>query len=85
MKGIFKLALAGLAFAQKSLEECAIQSVELGQQNGWWVTDLDELGALSPKHQRTSVLTCVGPQRQLQGLQSILGVVSTNNTVSDTI
>ena len=85
MKGILKLALAGLAFAQKSLEECAIQSADLGLQSGWWVTDLEELGALSPKHQLTSVQTCVGPQRQLQGLQSILGVMSTNNTVSDTI
>lgn len=50
MKVILKLVLAGLAFAQKNLKDCAVESPDVGFQNGWLVSDLDELDRMKTSH-----------------------------------
>lgn len=68
MKAIFKLAFAGVAFAQTNLSDCAVESADSGLSSGWWASDLDELSGIREKHEITSVYSCINPQGELQGL-----------------
>lgn len=47
MKALINLGLACFALAKSNLQDCALESADIGNQNGWWASDVDELRGLS--------------------------------------